>query len=213
MARRYLPGLQDDQPAWIKAVSASLAALSTRLDTIEGTVKGHDADLTALARGVATLTGTVPTPRQDPSDTDEDDQVEGRRDWLTVNDPDQATTWLTDAAEWLRDIGAHHRLAPGPCWPLHPEVVAEVLALVDTRGAAYAGGPADVAEWLTRWLPGARDRIRSALGDCRDGHQIGAVPHAVSALDLGAVARWWATDRATRPDIPLRAYLRPLETR
>ena len=223
MARRPLIR-DDDQPGTTKALHGRLTVLSGRLDAVEATLTGHGDDLAAIGKALAVLRGASPstTPGEATSaDPAAEDTVEGPRDWLTVEDPEQAAQWLTDAATWLREVGACHRLRPSkhwslngaspdvaPCWPLHPDVVTEVLALADTRTAAYAGTPEAVAEWLGRWLPGARERVGEALGKCRGEHLIGTTSYEVFGLDLDAVARWWTTDRDTRPDIPLRAWMR-----
>jgi len=218
MARRFLPGADDDAPSTVKALHGRLVVLSGRLDTVETTLTGHGADLAALGKALAVLRGATPstTPGEATSAPQEaEDTEQGRRDWITVQDPEQAARWLDEAAVWLREVGAHHGLTPHRCWPLHPDVVAEVLALADVRTAAYAGAPEAVAEWLGRWLPGARERIAEALGRCQEagGHVIGRTTYAVSGLPVPEVARWWTTDRATRPDIPLRAWMRAMDPR
>jgi hypothetical protein len=214
MARRPLPGSEDDQPWTVKALHGRMTVLSGRLDAVEATLGEHGGDLAAIGRALSALRGAAPatTDGTATSASQEDgDTGEGRRDWLKVDDPEQALQWLTEAAAWLRDIGAHHGLDQAPCWPLHPDVVAEVLALADARNAAYTGGPTDPAEWLNRWLPGARDRLGEALESCRGEHLIGTTPYAVSGVDLAAVARWWSCDRTTHPAVPLHAWMRPLD--
>ena len=214
MARRLLPGADDDTPNTVKALHGRLSVLSARLETAETTLAGHAADLTAIGRALAALPADTSGPGigQDTDDPEEDTEG-GRRDWLTVEDPEQAAQWLDEAARWLREVGAHHRLDLPPCWPLHPEVVAEVLALVEVRATAYASTPEAVAEYLGRWLPGARERITEALSKCHGEHLIGATPYAVSGLPVTEVAQWWASDRATSPAIPLRAWMRALDPR
>jgi hypothetical protein len=218
MARRFLPGADDDAPSTVKALHGRLVVLSGRLDTVEATLTGHGDDLAAIGKALAVLRGSSPstTPREATSAPQEAENADqGPRDWLKVEDPEQAAEWLNDAGTWLREVGACHRLTLPPCWPLHPDVVTEVLALVDTRTAAYASTPEAVAEWLTRWLPGARERVGEDVNACEEagGHLIGRTPYAVSGLPVAEVARWWATDRATRPDIPLRAWMRAMDPR
>jgi len=132
---------------------------------------------------------------------------------MTVADPDQAARWLTDATAWLGEVGSGHRLDLVPCWPLHPDVVAEVLALAETWRSAYQGNPTDVAEWLTRWLPAAKDRISASLNRCQVGHAINRTTYATDDLTPAAVATWWTGDRAASPDVALRAHLRDLDPR
>ncbi|NLT55608.1 MAG: hypothetical protein GXX79_13815 [Actinomycetales bacterium] len=223
MARRYLPGTDTGEPGVVKAVTGRLAVLSGRLDAVETVLEEHGKDLTALGRGLAALRTTQPTTPAPTvgktagsggaGDSGDGEGSEGPRCWMTVADPDQAARWLTDATAWLGEVGSGHRLDLVPCWPLHPDVVAEVLALAETWRSAYQGNPTDVAEWLTRWLPAAKDRISASLNRCQVGHAINRTTYATDGLTPDAVAHWWTTDRTTSPEIALRTYLRDLDPR
>ena len=224
MARRYLPGTDTGEPSVVKAVTGRLAVLSGRLDTVEATLTEHGKDLAALGRGLAALRTTQPTTgstartpaassSSEAGGSGDGEGAEGPRSWMTVTNPEVAAQWLTDTTTWLREVGSGHRLDLVPCWPLHPDVVAEVLALAETWQSAYAGNPTDVAEWLTRWLPAAKDRIGQSLTRCQVGHAIHRTTYAVVDLSPTAVAAWWTRDRATNPEIALSTYLRDLDPR
>jgi hypothetical protein len=208
VSRRYgsLPGADE----------ARLAALIAKVDRAETTLNGHGRDITALGHGLARVTATLRdlghTPEHAPEDTadpqDGPEQARGQRDWLRVTDPATACEWLVEAVEWTRTIGDLHHLSFVPCWPLHPETVAEVLALAAERTAAYSSDSSTaVCEYLSRWLPAARDRIREALEPCHGGHQHGQQTYYASGLDVTSVATWWATDRATPAPAALRLHL------
>jgi hypothetical protein len=232
MSRRYqLPGAQD----------AVLAALAARLDTVEHTQRDHAKDLAALGRGLTTLTsqlratslpdlhpdlpavddatgGAEAAGKGGPSAGNRPDtgkpvtDSSGQPDWLPLTDTDQALDLLTNAQEWIDRIGIRCGLGLPACWPLHPAVVTEVLALSAERTAAYESpSTTAVSEYLHRWLPGARDRIRKALQNCLGGHQHQRTTYHVTALDLAAVATWWTRDRATPAPAALR--LRPMDQR
>ena len=202
-----------------------VAALAGRVDALEELARRTADDVTALGRGVADLTGQIrritapgapgaPEDQLAPAGTANDpnaadaglepEPAAGQPDWLTVTDPDEAAELLTGLTGWLEDVGAHHGLtvllSAAPCWPLHPNVVADLLALCVERGDAYAGErPTPVSEWHTRWLPGCRHRVDTALAGCvsERGHTAGGRLWDATGLDPQSIAAWWATDRAT----------------
>jgi hypothetical protein len=206
--RRY-----DPDPA------ALLSALAGRVDSIERDLRGATGDLAALGRGVADLTAEIrrlatltPTAAgfgpQDGAgngaDAGAEDGTEaspGQPDWLAIQDAETARLWLVELHRWVEQVLAGHGLTiPAACWPLHPDVVALLLALEVERETAYAGDrPTPVTEWLTRWLPTTAARIDTALAGCvaeRGHHHAGAVYDA-TGLDPASIATWWATDRTT----------------
>jgi hypothetical protein len=152
MARRYPHPVEDPDAA--PGVNARLAGLAARLDAVEARTEGHGADLTALGRSLARIAdhnaASTPSPRPATGGDDE------RRDWFAVTDPAEAAVWLLDLLAWLDRVGAAHQVCPAPCWPLHPDVVAGLLALADARAAAYAG-TADALH--TRPDPRRPDRV------------------------------------------------------
>jgi hypothetical protein len=212
VTRRYIPD-----------PDALGAALAARVDQLDHTIRSHDTrltglagDVTALGRGVADLTaqirrttGGLPQPRNgsapgSPSSgaTGSDGgEEEGQPDWVAVDDPDLAREWLTGLAQWTDTVLRTHGVRlNASCWLLHPDVVAELLALRADRDAAYTGDrPTLVSEWLARWLPGAADRVATALAACitERGHRHQGSTYDATGLDPASVATWWTTDRAT----------------
>ena len=201
--------------------SAMVSALAARVDALEQDTRVLRTDADGLGRGYARLTtqidrlanrastttgagagGTSGTAgRSAPTGPGAADD-EGQPDWLTVTDPDVAVAWVTAADIWARDILTRHGLAltSTPCWPIHPDVVGDLLALIAQREEAYGGAkPAAVSEWLTRWLPAGIDRIRGRLAVCLDerGHSQNSRIYDAKPVDPAHAAHWWATDRNT----------------
>jgi hypothetical protein len=185
---------------------ALAAALAARVDRLEREARQTGADVTAIGRGLAGLTAQIrrladppATLEAGPDDEDGMNEVAGQPDWMDVDDADTARVWLTGLHDWLTDVAGHHGLTmPPACWPLHPDVVALLLAVQGEREAAYHGQrPTPVTEWLTRWLPAASTAITTALAACvaERGHRAGARTYDATGLDLASVAAWWATDR------------------
>ncbi len=145
---------------------------------------------------------STPRPSTGSTAAAASDSGKGQRDWLAVGDPAVARLWLHQADQFTRTVLAHHGFTASgalpSCWALHPGVVADLLALAGEHTAAYTGTkPTPVSEWLTRWLPAARERITTTLQACRNerAHHEAGRTWAHEDLDLDSVAIWWATDR------------------
>jgi hypothetical protein len=202
MSRRYLP---PDE--------ALTGVLAGRVDALEHELRRNTGDVTALGRAVTDLTTQIRvlttnlTPSSPTSSSTVDDpgedakEVAGQPDWFAVTDPDDATTILTTLTTWVKDIGAHHGITlPAVCWPLHPDVVADLLALSTERDTAYTGPyTTPVSEWLTRWLPATTDRISTTLSGCVavGGHRDHNRTYDATGLATYTIAAWWATNRHT----------------
>jgi hypothetical protein len=201
------------------------AGVAGRLDTLEqrmAVVDELQADVTALGHGIADLTaqvrqltstvtariirsaGSPTTGSVNATGEDGDEAEETTRDWLTVTDPDLAAQWLHTVDRWAGEVLLPIGLAPvGDCWPLHPVVVSELLAAEAERRNAYASdSPTAVSDWLSRWQPGAHQRIKAELRPCVDdhGHRHNGRTYACLRLDLDLVARWWTDGRGLAPD-------------
>jgi hypothetical protein len=210
--RRHIP----DSGTQIAVLARRLDAAETRLAVLDDLT----ADIAALARGMADLSAKVQVQTdaaasravrasaigvpEASSSPDSQEQTEGQPNWLTVADPVVAAGWLVDVATFVQDVLVPVGAAPGAgCWPLHPGVVAEFLALREEYRAAYAGdGPTSVSEWWSRWLPGVRVRVGEELAACavERGHRHGGRIYEVPRLDLARVATWWADTHGRDPD-------------
>jgi hypothetical protein len=208
MNRRYVP----EPDAVLTVLAGRVDAVERQLRLTDERLAGVAEDVAALGRGMADLVaqirqlGTsapaaVVTPAGD-DDVDEGELAEPQRDWMTVTDPVPAAQWLDELATWTTDVLAPHDAAPAAiCWPLHPDVVAELMALQADRDAAYDGDrPTPVSEWLARWLPSASQRIGASLAHCiaERGHHADGRTYDATVLDLASVAGWW-TEHRGRP--------------
>ncbi|NLT53716.1 MAG: hypothetical protein GXX79_03935 [Actinomycetales bacterium] len=206
---------------------ALIDALAARVDDLDRELKRVGTDVTALGHGLAELTaqiralangtrtaggggagtargdiGTAAGGARGPGSTSPDgEEATAQRDWLTVTDPTTAADWLSDLSEWVTAVGTRHGLnLSEPCWVLHPDIVTELLALAAERVDAYDGDdPTAVCEWLSRWLPGATERITTSLAACvaDRGHREAGHLYSTRDVDLSptTVATWWTTDR------------------
>lgn len=201
-------------------------ALARRLDAVENrlaALEGLPADVAALGRAVAEISeqmkrlttattgrllrsagnGSGSGPSTGTAAGDED-AGDGQPNWLAVDDPESAGLLLEYAGAFIRDVLAPLGAAPpAGCWPLHPGVVVELVALQREHGDAYAGdSPTPVSEWLARWLPGARERVFAELSACvmERGHRHGGRIYDATGLDPARIARWWADTHGQDPD-------------
>jgi hypothetical protein len=181
--------------------------LAGRVDTIERQISETTRDVTALGRGITDLTTQIRTltttstanltsPGSGPSGADEE---QGQPDWFAVTDPQVAHDLLSRLLHLADAVLVHHGITlPVACWPLHPVVVVDLLALASERDTAYTGPrPTPVSEWLSRWLPGTSERISAALSPCvvGRGHRDGARLYDTTGFDPLSAAAWWALDR------------------
>jgi hypothetical protein len=184
--------------------------LAGRVDALENDLRQITGDVAAVGRGVTDLTIQIRhlTPNLGSTDAADDAAADaaapvGQIDWFAADPEGQAfaVDLLHDLIAWAESVGSWYGidLAP-PCWALHPTVVADLVALLAERDAAYANTkPTPVSEFLTRWLPATRDRIRDALGPCaaERGHRHDGRTYDITGFDQLSAATWWATDRAT----------------
>ncbi|MBO0811205.1 MAG: hypothetical protein J2P23_04075 [Microlunatus sp.] len=126
--------------------------------------------------------------------------------WLTgLFEPFTPADVLRDLIGWMRTVHLRYADAAAElpeCWLWHPEIIEELLWLMQAWRAAYLGKPSirAVADWHDRLRPGVVRRITGYAGTCSlDNHhhdraadQTVQVPTADAA---GAIAAWWASDR------------------
>ncbi|MDX2971099.1 hypothetical protein [Kribbella solani] len=141
------------------------------------------------------------------------------RSWLgmPVHDAGAVENVLSELLPWMECIYLRYataREALPPCWLWHPEIVEELLWLMDAWTAAYEGEEASnklVGDWHDRQRPGVTRRIGEYAPGCdvlvhRDdaGLPIEAVPLAVAADPF---VTWWAGARQTHGPAPTEAHI------
>jgi hypothetical protein len=211
-------------------LDAVTAANTRRIDALDRQIHSVVDDLAALGRGLAQLTaqirrltdlagppaggltvGTADAPTGTAAGVDGEiggegptgfDPGAGLPDWIRLDLPHAAVAedLLGQVAAFLARVGVHLAVPAVACWPLHPAVVVDLLAVMSQYDHAYTGdNPSGVSELLTRWLPATRERIKRALAGCTD---VGAHDHdghlyLAEALDPHEVAAWWTSRRDT----------------
>ncbi|MCF7552608.1 hypothetical protein [Pseudonocardia sp. WMMC193] len=192
-----------------------VAALARQVDELErrvGEIRGLPQRVEDLVQLVAALTRTVHAlrARREPQPC---------MTWLLApENPGNVRELLDDVGDWVGVIYLRYSDAAQSfpdCWPWHPEVVEELVCLMESWSAAYQGPAASVAlaaDWHERLRPGVVRRIRIYAGTCsRDNHRSrpGWTAHpsaavAVPSLDVAdAISTWWARDRTeAAPEAP-----------
>lgn len=171
-----------------------LGVLVDRLDGVDVTLVRHGADIEKTQKDVDSLTASV-ARMQAQAD-------KGQPDWLKIADPDEAETWLTGALVFVERYLMPMDVDLPACWPWHPFLVSEIIALAEQRDLAYAGTADKVSDYHARWLKTFKDRVGNAK---REG--CGRITHAdrdgtkydIDRSRVREYARWWATDRVSPP--------------
>jgi hypothetical protein len=141
----------------------------------------------------------------------------GVASWLDLpTEVDTAHAVLGELLAWMRVVYLRYPDAAAglpDCWLWHPEVVEELLWLMQAWLDAYRDDKAAVSlagDWHDRYRPGVVRRITTSAGRCslenhqpREGHPLPGAP--VVPVDKAAtqIATWWAsarTDPAPEPD-------------
>lgn len=218
-ALRVLAGQVDD-------LTRQLGALRDQLGAgVESAETKADAALRAIAKVTDALSALTATPDGDGDQADEDEDA-GIASWMTVRDPEQARAMIAELAEWLAAVYVRYPGGQlGDCWPWHPSVVAELLALRDIWVNAHEGKTASAAavmDWHDRYRPGAAARVTAELAPCGLEKHSGPVPAGHRPVTvpgeamLGQLAQWaaetWGTAAAPQPTPDLLAAARARRT-
>lgn len=186
MIERQVRGLARE----VEAAKTAQESLAGKAQLVE--LKGQ---LVKLADQVADLPNLLKPPA--PADAQ---PVES---WLgQVPDTFTPAEVLTDLTGWLRTI--YLRYADGAkglpeCWLWHPEVIEELVWLMQAWRAAYLGEPSirAVGDWHDRLRPGVVRRIEAYTGGCsltNHQHPTGQPVDVPVADAARAIAEWWAGD-------------------
>jgi hypothetical protein len=204
--RRHLPPDGDGGLTRLIGKVDRLEHAVADLATLRADVEAHSRSLTDLATAIRVT--RAPDPHGEPAGANADLSAEATPgvptgddpapDWISVTDPSQAIAWLDGLDVWVRQVWTRYGRIP-PCWPWHPDVVAELLVCAHVwAGAVLPGnGPELLAAWHDRWRPGTAHRVNRALTGCErtDGeHLAGPGPRwAIDLTVLDEIAHWWAT--------------------
>jgi len=201
--RRDVEGLRrriDNTPATapMEGTEAFPEGLVDQVATLEETVDGLAETLEQHTAALAALGLADDKPAPPPAVVC----------WLDMTDGEQARVALTGLGKWLgAKLSVYapqviHELLP--CWTRHPDVVQLLFDLQGAYEGAYhaTGRVLDAWDIRTRYLRQTKEGLTEAFGDCAGGHgsrteysdQVDDDP--LSGVDLVAVARAWAAERA-----------------
>jgi hypothetical protein len=224
----------DDEKDPGTAALAAVAGLARSVETLTRDVAAMKAGLkqtaskTAVARlndTVASLGNTVASfedlltrlaanPNGARAKATAAGEVEPVRSWLRLPEHDAAAieAVLSELLPWMETTYLRYATARDtlpPCWLWHPEIVEELLWLMDAWTAAYEGEEASnklVGDWHDRQRPGVTRRISEYAPACDVlAHRDAAGQRAVVvplAADADPFVTWWATGRDTNGPAP-----------
>ncbi|TDW91106.1 hypothetical protein [Kribbella sp. VKM Ac-2566] len=219
----------DDEKDPGTAALAAVAGLARSVETLSRDVAAmktgmqQTASKTAVARlndTVASLGNTVasfedlltriastPAGARKAAGSGDCSDVEPLRSWLRLPEHDQAAveTVLSELLPWMESVYLRYATAwetLPPCWLWHPEIVEELLWLMDAWTIAYEGEEASnkaVGDWHDRQRPGVTRRIGEYAPACDVlAHRDTAGQRAITvplAADADPFVTWWATAR------------------
>jgi hypothetical protein len=178
------------------ASKTAVARLNDTVASLGNTVTSFEDLLTRLAAGARKAAGS-----SDGSD------AEPVRSWLRLPEHDETAvqTVLSELLPWMETTYLRYATAREtlpPCWLWHPEIVEELLWLMDAWTTAYEGDEASnklVGDWHDRQRPGVTRRIGEYAPACDVlAHRDAAGQRALTvplAADADPFVTWWATGR------------------
>lgn len=208
---------QDDRPvddqrgngAAVAGLAREVEAMRQQVDALEELPGRVD----QLADTVVRLAETIRPATDDDS---------GVTSWLDLpRRHDDAHRVLEELVDWLGRVYLRYADAAGlpECWMWHPDVVEELIWLMQTWQAAYhTGRGASVtlaADWHDRYRPGVVRRITQTAGNCsiqrhrsRDGRaRPGTAPTVPLTAAATDIAKWWGRARAEPAPEPTDAHI------
>jgi hypothetical protein len=196
-----------------------------------------------LAREIEALRQSIDTLRGLPSRVDEVAELVAQladavnasptvggavASWLDLaTEVDTTHAVLGELLAWMQVVYLRYPDAAAglpDCWLWHPDVVEELLWLMQAWLAAYRDDKAAVSlagDWHDRYRPGVVRRITSTAGRCslenhqpREGQPLpGGGPVVPVAGAVEQIATWWATSRPDPPPEPDEWHLATANTR
>lgn len=189
-----------------RQVAARVDDVVVKVTNVEGTVATLKKDVDALSAATRmNLKALIRTPPGQRGGAAEDDEEEfgGQPNWLEIEDPEEARTTLEASVAWHRRVLVPLDCGLPPCWPWHPAMVAEVLALGEVYVWAYGQkNPKEVGTFFAHYLATFRSRRTThfSASSCSGNiHGFGARQYTVDTGALAEYARWWVSDRVGLP--------------
>jgi hypothetical protein len=147
--------------------------------------------------------------------------------WLDLpTEVDTAHAVLGELLAWMQVVYLRYPDAAAglpDCWLWHPDVVEELLWLMQAWLAAYRHDKAVVTlagDWHDRYRPGVIRRITTTAGRCslenhqpRDGQPLPGGPVVPVAGAAEQIATWWSTTRTDPAPEPDKWHLATANTR
>ncbi|TCO33020.1 hypothetical protein EV652_10319 [Kribbella steppae] len=203
----------------VAALARTVDQLSRDVQALKGGMQqtAAKAEVTRLA-GVVTELGETVMQVTGHSGGQKTADVEPVRSWLRLpEDEAAAETVLSELVPWLQTVYLRYgdaRETLPPCWLWHPDIVEELLWLMDAWTSAFYGPDASlrlVGDWHDRQRPGVMRRVGIYAGGCdlpthRDhaGETAAVVP---LIDDLDGFVKWWAADRDNNGPEPTREQI------
>ena len=198
-----------NEPAAVSA--AAVAALAGEVEALRRRVE----ELTGVDARVEEVAGLVARLAQSLTERSPRRPKVGNRTWLDLpTDHREAAALLEELTTWLGVVFLRYtdgEQALPECWLWHPDVVEELVWLMEAWKAAYANPEAPVSmagDWHDRQRPGVVRRIRIGAGSCSlDKHQAGlplADPPAtrLRVTPRRSIVAWWSSHRGEAPPEP-----------
>jgi hypothetical protein len=197
--------------AYVYADAGAVAGLAREIEALRqsiDTLRGVPSRVDELAELVAQLADAV---NASPA------SAGGVVSWLDLpTEADAAYAVLGELLTWMQVVYLRYPDAAAglpDCWLWHPDVVEELLWLMQAWLAAYRDDKVAVSlagDWHDRYRPGVVRRITHSAGRCslenhqpREGQPLAGGPVVPSAGAVEQIATWWAssrTDPAPQPD-------------
>ncbi|MFC6156112.1 hypothetical protein [Kribbella jiaozuonensis] len=199
----------------VAALARELEKLSREVQALKGGMRqtASKGTVTELAKVVENLSETVmKVAAGGGKKASEQDPV---RSWLRLpEDETAAQEVLSELVPWMQTVYLRYgdaRETLPPCWPWHPEIVEELLWLMDAWFAAFYGPDASlrlVGDWHDRQRPGVMRRVAIYSTACDLPTHLDEAGQPATALplidQLDPFVTWWAGDRDNNGPAPTR---------
>ncbi|MQA63399.1 MAG: hypothetical protein GEU86_18355 [Actinophytocola sp.] len=186
-------GAPPDSTAAVSGLAREVEGLRRRIDDLASMPR----KLRELARVVQSLADEVKASRP-PIGTGQD---AGCRSWLAAPvGPDAVRRVLDELVEWVTTVFLRYadaRKGLPECWLWHPDIVEELLWLMQAWQTAYAAETASAfqaADWHDRYRPGVVRRLPQLARNCsleQHAQSAGDEQPLMDEATRERIAQWW----------------------